>query len=519
MKSRLFLIGTVSLLALFFSGCRGIIPEPLREPAQEAVEKAVKTPGIDLHVNIGGLSSSGLNVGVEARINNPNLVSLDIGNLQVVARGETGQTYIQDTMPGGSIAPNSGRTFTHSIVIPLDVLSERSMVVTVDTRGGVAGITLPVSATITVNIPDLQKLISAPSIALSVNIGSLSSNGLRTDLQANISNPNPLSLDIGNLQVVVKGQAGNVIATSTMMGGTIAPNSTGAFGSDITIPLQVLNERSITVTADTKAGVAGITLPISATVTVNMPDVQSLIRVPSIALSVNIGQLSSNGLNTSFQANISNPNPLSLDIGDLQAVVRGQSGNVITTATMMGHSIAPNSSGTLTGNIVIPLQVLNERSITVTIDTRAGVAGITLPLSATGTFQIPGLSALISAPQISVNVEPKWKATFPLPSLELLITAKVMNNNSIGLVIGDLRVSLYKSDGSLVKSASMVGGTMYPMSTTTFSNSIILGSELLSLIGSNATVKINTEVGITGVSERIPISAEITFPVKLPGLP
>ena len=86
MKTKLLLITVMSLLLLSAAGCGGTIPEPLRQPAQKAVEKAVKTPGIDLHVNIGGLSSSGLNVGVEARINNPNLVSLDIGNLQVVGR-------------------------------------------------------------------------------------------------------------------------------------------------------------------------------------------------------------------------------------------------------------------------------------------------------------------------------------------------------------------------------------------------------------------------------------------------
>lgn len=206
MKRKLLLIGVISFLLLFTGACKGTIPEPLREPAQEAVEQAVKTPGLNLYVDIGSLSSNGLNVGVEARIDNPNPVTLDIGNLQVVARGKTGQTYVQDTISGGSIAPNSSRTFTHSIVIPLDVLSERSIIVTVDTRAGAAGITLPVSATITINTPDLQDLISAPGIALSVNIGQLSSNGLRTDLQANINNPNPLSLDIGNLEVVVKGQ-------------------------------------------------------------------------------------------------------------------------------------------------------------------------------------------------------------------------------------------------------------------------------------------------------------------------
>jgi len=360
----------------------------------------VKTPGLDLYVDMGSISSNGLNVGVEARINNPNLVTLDIGNLQVVAKGETGQTYVQDTISGGSIVPNSSRTFTHSTVIPLDVLSERSMIDTVDTRAGASGITLPVSATITVNIPDLQNLISAPSIVLSVNIGQLSSNGLRTDLQANISNPNPLGLDIGNLQIVMEGQAGDVITTSTMMGGSIAPNSTGTFTNDVMIPLQVLNERSIIVTADTRAGVAGVTLPITATVTVNIPGIQNLITVP----------------------------------------------------------------------------------------------------------------------QVTIYADPTIVATFPLPSLRILIDTTITNSNTFGLIIGDLHINMFRSDGTPVKQTTMSGGNIQASSSRTFPGSVTLGPEILSLIGSSyLRIKVDSEVGISGINDRIPIGAE--FILVLPHLP
>ena len=46
--------------------------------------------------------------------------------------------------------------------------------VVVNTRAGAAGITLPVVATVTVNIPDIENLIGVPAIALSVNLGSKS---------------------------------------------------------------------------------------------------------------------------------------------------------------------------------------------------------------------------------------------------------------------------------------------------------------------------------------------------------
>ena len=403
-RTKLLLITVMSLFLLPAVGCRGTIPEPLRGPAQEAIEQAVTSPGIDLHVNIGGLASSGLNVAIEARISNPNPITLDIGNLQVVAKGETGYTYVRDTIVGRSIAPNSSTIFNHSIVIPLDVLSERNMIVTVDTRAGAAGITLPVGATITVTTPDLQNLISAPEIALSINIGELSSNGLRTDLQASLNNPNPLSLDIGNMQIVVKGQAGSVITTSTMMGGSITPNSGGTFTSCITIPLQVLNERNIIVIIDTSAGVAGITLPITASVTVSIPDVQRLITAPKIKVAI---------------------------------------------------------------------------------------------------------------------TDTSWVATFPLPSIKIMTETTVINNNNFDLSIGDLHISVYRSNGTLIKSIPpIVGGTIQAGTTRTFPNSTVLGSEILSAIGDYIIIKAHTEVGIEGVKERVPIeSLEVYVPLRLPGFP
>jgi LEA14-like dessication related protein len=518
-RSKLIPVTIMLFLVMSVAGCRGTVPGPFNQPIQKAVEQAVKAPGIDLHVTIGSLSPSGLDVNIAAGITNFNSVALDIGDLQVIAKGGTGRTYVQDTMPGGSVAPNSNMTFTNDLVIPLDVLSERSIVIAVDTRAGVAGITLPVAATVTVNLPDIQHLVSTPGIALSVNIGQLSSNGLSATLQAVISNPNPLSVNLGNMQIVLKGQSGNTLTTSSITGGSIAPNSSGTFTSNIQIPLQVLNERTTVVTINTSAGVAGLTLPIAATITVNLPDIQHLVSTPGIALSVNIGQLSSNGLSATLQAVISNPNPLSVNLGNMQIVLKGQSGNTLTTSSITGGSIAPNSSGTFTSNIQIPLQVLNERTTVVTINTSAGVAGITLPVTATVTVNLPDIQHLVSIPQVTIDASPSIAYTFPLPSLRIQTDVIVANSNSFGLVMGELHVNLFKSDGSLLKTIIIPGATIYPNSSQTFSNSIILGSNIiLGLIGSSSlTIEADSQAGISGVNDTIPI--KVTFNLKLPTLP
>lgn len=191
---------------------------------------------------------------------------------------------------------------------------------------------------------------------------------------------------------------------------------------------------------------------------------------------------------------------------------------MITTSTMMGGSIAPNSTGTFTSDITIPLQVLNERNIMVTADTRAGLAGITLPVSATVTVNMPDIQSLIRPPQVTIYAEPRIVATFPLPSLKILIDTTITNSNNFGLIIGDLHLNMFRSDGTLVKQTTILGGNIQAYSTQTFSSSVTLGSEILSLIGSSyLRIKVNSEVGISGINDRIPVGAE--FVLVLPHLP
>lgn len=247
--------------------------------------------------------------------------------------------------------------------------------------------------------------------------------------------------------------------------------------------------------------------------------IEKTIKTPQIDLYVNVGGLSSSGLDVSVEARITNPNPLSLDIGDMQIVVEGQSGNVIMTDTIPADSISPNSSHTFRSNITIPLQVLNERNIIITADSRAGVAGITLPIKATITIEAPKLASLISIPQPDVSIStPRLRLPPAPPSVEVSTKTTITNDNNIGLVLGDLHINLYKSGGQLVKTDTAPGGTIPAHGTQTFEHSIILGLELLDIIGSSSvTVKVNTEVGISGIDEMLPIQGQFTL--ELPPFP
>jgi hypothetical protein len=82
-----------------------------------------------------------------------------------------------------------------------------------------------------------------------------------------------------------------------------------------------------------------------------------------------------------LQATITNPNPFGIDLGNLQIVAKSQLGEVILTSGTGGCDIEPNLTTTLSVDLLLPLDCLNEPSIVITVQTEAGFAGFALPFS------------------------------------------------------------------------------------------------------------------------------------------
>jgi len=285
-------------------------------------------------------------------------------------------------MNGCSIGPDSTGALSGDLLMPLEVVDRSSIAITVQTQAGFAGVTLPIKAKVGVKMPDIGSLISVPEIDLGVDFGELTPDGLRMGLQANVSNSNPFAIEVGDLLITAKSRSGNVILTSSIEGLSIGPDSTGTLSGDLLIPLEFVNKSTIVIATQTQAGFGGVTLPIKAKVTVKMPDAESLITIPGMGLGVNFGEITSDGLPMGLQATITNSNPFAIDVDDLQIVAKDQSGNVILTSNIGGCSMAPDSVGTLSGDLLIPLEAVNEPTIVISVQTRAAFAGVTVPLNA-----------------------------------------------------------------------------------------------------------------------------------------
>jgi len=238
--------------------------------------------------------------------------------------------------------------------------------------------------------------------------------------------------------------------------------------------------------------------------------VERLVNPPEAALYIQVGELSSDGLDVKMEATVSNPNQVTVNIENLQLVVEGETGHVLIQDAITGGTIKASGNRTFLYSTTVPLTILNEKTIIATVNTRAGAAGITLPVDATATVKVPKLTSLISTPEIEVYVEPRVKPTFPLPSVEISIDVTITNTNSLGLTLGELHIDIL-SNGDLFKQITIQGGAIPASSSRTFSHTVTLGAEILTLIGDKVTIKASSDVGLSGVAEKIPINGSITL--------
>jgi hypothetical protein len=353
---------------------------------------------------------------------------------------------------------------------------------------------------------------SGLAIDVAVHTDNLTASGLGVRVDATVTNHTALAFETGDLKLTATGGTGQPYVQTTIAGASGAATSSTTFQTAISIPLEIVGEKDLRIAVDTTAGSAGVSIPLSASVTLTLPSIESLIAVPGMDLTVDIGELGPDGLDMSLQAVISNANPFALEVGDLQTTVKGRSGNVITSSTMKGCSVAGNSTGTLSGHLLMPLEVLNESTLVITVQTQAGFAGVTLPISARITVNMPDIESLLATPGIEVRTEASWVPHFLLPQLRLAVSSDITNNASLDLTVGDIHASFFDADGNLVAEMTVPGGEIETSSSRTFAGSVTLSASQYAklLAGDYFVIKVATEAGIGGVNVTLPLEASMT---------
>jgi len=243
------------------------------------------------------------------------------------------------------------------------------------------------------------------------------------------------------------------------------------------------------------------------------------VKTPQVDLNVNVKGISNDGLEMSVDTLITNPNPLNIEVGDIGIVVKNADNEVLKQITLDGETIKANDKKTFCSEIAIPVSFLNEKTIVINMQTDVGAGGIDvrLPVEAKTTVLLPAMSSLVKPikthPDIVIKALEK----------EADVDVKISNSNSFGLVIDDIAIEMFDESGNKIGNGKISGDTISANSDETFSGVV----RLTSVPGGNkVTTTIKTNVGIEGVSEKMPLEASMTVtveigkpPLNLPSLP
>jgi hypothetical protein len=438
----------------------------------------VKIPEMDFGVDFGELTADGLHLSLCTNLSNCNPFGIDVGDLLIVATNASGKVIGTCSLNSLSLEPNSAGTLSGDLLVPLEELNQSTIVLALQARAGFAGTTQPINGKLTIKMPNLERLMGAPEMDLGVDFKEITPEGLHLGLRSNVSNPNAFGIDIGDLQVTARDQSGETILTSQIKGGRIAPDSSGAFSGDLILPLDRVNRSTIAITVQTHAGV------------------ESLISVPEMDLGLEFGQLTSEGLYVGLQANLTNSNPFSISMGDLQITARGQEGSVILATSIKGRSMGPGSRDTFSGRLLLPLEAIDEPTIVITVQAQAELGGVTLmPIKGKVVVKMPGLKSLVTTPEVDLGVA---IGKITPDGLRIALEADVTNPNPFGLGMGRLHIVARGQSGDVILTSSIDGCTMGPGSNVTLRGSLLLPLEAMD--EPTIVISVQTEAECNGIT-------------------
>lgn len=203
---------------------------------------------------------------------------------------------------------------------------------------------------------------------------------------------------------------------------------------------------------------------------------------------------------------ISNQNPYDITIGNIFFAMSGESsGTQLTSFTVPGMTVsASKAEKTPAANISLPLSALNEKTVATTLQTEAGIEGITVPVTATIITQMPKLSSLIQVPSPVIGLSING-----IQGGNLTATANIniTNNNNFTMTIGTLNLTMLKADGTLLGSPQTFPG-MNISASSSQSSTYNVSISLSALNETTVTTILQTSAGIDGIP-LIPINATI----------
>jgi hypothetical protein len=366
-KKYIYLIALVLLIAavFLFSSCS---PKPsstvsgLPTPAKTTPGSSnsfpsttsklpTKTPeAMPLKVN-GVLDNNGMYLNVQAMLFNPNSVPLEIDNVSISAVSSGGTVFSEDIFPGGFVDNISSQTFKYQLKLPQTALSYNELNINFKSRTANTATPIELNSSASFDMSKfLKKAIAKPQISIAAHVHKIlntnSKNVVDFRIEGSISNTNPVSLNYHSLVIAVSDKKG-VLKDVTFPAGTIADNSSYDFEYTMILPVEVLNESQLTVTASTSVQYLNYVYSIYGSKILSLPDLADLITIPEMTLEITTEWNTETLYIITVKARIPNDNKLPLTTADFHIqLYDNETEELKNSATMSANIIQGIPAGT-----------------------------------------------------------------------------------------------------------------------------------------------------------------------------
>lgn len=370
-------------------------------------------------------------------------------------------------------------------------------------------------------------LQSPQVVVFSIDKTVLDTNGLNLTMQAKILNPNSSNVTLDDIKISVLGAAGLNNIQDTKLGGLIEASSVKAFNFDVSLQKEMLADSSLKIELNAKGINGDTTVPVSSTVAINIPDIlNKLVIDPKLTSHAGITKISKNGYGPQLEAEVEgsviNPNPINLYFNAIRISIKDSKGKMIASDNLTSTSIAANSDYPFKRTLILPIQALNETGMTSDIETSVTIPNYSKSVKNSSALKMAHLRDLISVPQIQIALDttstnPIWIETITPPFLKITALTTIKNDNDLVLTTGDFKINLYESKDTLVNSSTTESAQIQGLaglSTKTLTNWYSLGTDIVGLSKSECRITANIGIGMEGVTEKIPLSTDLVFPIK-----
>ena len=264
-------------------------------------------------------------------VSNPNGFGLITENFEIAISTPDGKEVSHISLDGGSIPPQSSKTFTTDAVIAFDEVDPEILTTQVT---GVVGVsigfiqkTIPISINVLTSLEGALESFASPSLNIRAKFGGLTADGVNLSGTIEVYNPNKFDIYIDNISVTIETEKGENVGNMEIIGGLLSSKGTLELESEGVLFLEALNAKTLSINMSGKAGakIAGVnqSISFSTEVEIAVPDVSKLLdsEIPTDISIIGDYKVTFKGIMNYITLEANNPNKIDVELRDIVVTV------------------------------------------------------------------------------------------------------------------------------------------------------------------------------------------------------